>query len=51
MIFPGGVTVAELGLDHFLLDQNLDAATVGLVMAVMHWTEDSTTRVLHVSDK
>ncbi len=45
MIFPGGITVAELGLDHFLLDQNLDAATVGLVTAVIGWTGDSTTRV------
>jgi hypothetical protein len=51
MIFPGGITVAELGLDHFLLDQNLDAATVGLVTAVMRWTEESTKKVLHVSDK
>jgi hypothetical protein len=51
MIFPGGITVAELGLDHFLLDQNLDAATVGLVTAVMRWTEESTTRAMQVSDK
>ena len=51
MIFPGGITVAELGLDHFLLDKNLDAATVGMVITVMRWTRDSTTRVLRVSDK
>jgi hypothetical protein len=51
MIFPGGITVAELGLDHFLLDQNLDAATVGMVITVMRWTGNSTTRVLRVSDK
>ena len=51
MIFPGGITVAELGLDHFLLDQNLDAATVGLVTAVMRWTGESTNRVLNVSDQ
>jgi hypothetical protein len=51
MIFPGGVTVAELGLDHFLLDQNLDAATVGLVTAVVRWTEESSTQLLHISDK
>lgn len=38
MIFPGGVTVAELGLDHFLLDRNIDAAAVGLVSAIIHWT-------------
>ena len=51
MIFPGGITVAELGLDHFLLDQNLDAATVGLVTTVMRWIEESMTRVFNVSDK
>ena len=43
MIFPGGITVAELGLDHFLLDQNLDAATVGLVTAVIRWKGASST--------
>jgi len=40
-----------LGLDHFLLDQNLDAATVGLVTTVMRWTGESTIRVFKVSDK
>jgi len=51
MIFPGGITVAELGLDHFLLDQHLDAATVGLVTAVMDWTAASMTTVRQVSDQ
>lgn len=51
MIFPGGITVAELGLDHFLLDQNLDAATVGLVTAVMGWTGEMPARARQVSDK
>jgi len=50
MILPGGITVAELGLDHFLLDQNLDAATVGLVTAVMRWMGEGPPRVLQVSD-
>jgi len=48
MIFPGGITVAELGLDHFLLDQNLDAATVGLVTAVMCWSAESSTKARRV---
>lgn len=36
MVFPRGATVVELGLDHFLLDGNIDAATVGLVSALIH---------------
>jgi len=51
MIFPGGITVAELGLDHFLLDQNLDAATLGLVTAVMDWTGELSVKARQVSDK
>ena len=50
MIFPGGITVAELGLDHFLLDRKIDAATVGLVVTVMRWTTADATRLLPVSD-
>jgi len=49
MIFPAAVTVVELGLDHFLLDRNIDAATVGLVTAVMRWYEESTRRALQTS--
>ena len=51
MIFPGAITVAELGLDHFLLDRNLDAATVGLVTTVMDWTRALPARARQVSDK
>ncbi len=50
MIFPGGITVPEIGLDHFLLDQDLDAATVGLVTTVMHWTAASRTTLRPASD-
>jgi hypothetical protein len=49
MIFPAAVTVVELGLDHFLLDRNIDAATVGLVTAVMRWYEESARRALQTS--
>ncbi len=38
MVFPGGITVAELGLDHFLLDRHIDAAAVGLVASVVVWS-------------
>jgi hypothetical protein len=39
MIFPGGITVAELGLDHFLLDRHIDVTTVALTMTVIEWNE------------
>src|SRR5882724_11942416 len=39
MIFPGGLTVAELGLDHFLLDRHIDIATVALTTTVIGWIE------------
>jgi hypothetical protein len=38
MVFPGGITVTELGLDHFLLDRHIDAAAVGLVASVIAWS-------------
>jgi hypothetical protein len=49
MIFPGGITVVELGLDHFLLDQDIDAATVGLVTAIINLTGQQFTKILPVS--
>ena len=36
----GGVTVAELGRDHFLLDEQIDVTTVALVSTVIRWLED-----------
>lgn len=36
-IFPGGVTLAELGLDHFLLDVQMDVTTVALMSTVIGW--------------
>ena len=41
MIFPSAITIVEFGLDHFLLDRNIDAATVGLVTAVMRWHKET----------
>jgi hypothetical protein len=40
MIFPGGITVAELGSDHFLMDQHLDVTAVALAITVIRWLEN-----------
>jgi hypothetical protein len=40
MIFPGGITLAELGSDHFLMDQHLDVTAVALAMTVIRWLEN-----------
>ena len=39
MIFPGGVTLAELGSDHFLLGAHLEVTTVALAITVIRWLE------------
>jgi hypothetical protein len=39
-IFPAGVTLAELGSDHFLMDRHLDITTVALVITVIRWLEN-----------
>jgi hypothetical protein len=40
-IFPGGVTLAELGRDHFLLDEQIDVTTVALMTTVIRWLEEA----------
>jgi hypothetical protein len=40
MIFPGGITLAELGSDHFLMDQHLDVTAVALAITVIRWLEN-----------
>jgi hypothetical protein len=40
MIFPGGLTLAELGRDHFLLNEQLDITAVALALAVIRWVEN-----------
>jgi hypothetical protein len=40
MIFPGGITLAELGSDHFLLSDHLDITTVALATTVIGWLEN-----------
>jgi len=39
MIFPGGVTLVELGADHFMRKRPLDIATVALAITVIGWVE------------
>jgi hypothetical protein len=39
MIFPGGVTLTELGSDHFMRGRRLDVVTVALALTVIRWLE------------
>lgn len=39
MILPGGVTVADLGNDHFMGSRPRDITTLALVMTVIEWLE------------
>src|SRR5262245_25987740 len=40
MILPGGITLAEIGSDHFLMDRHLDVTTVALTTAIIRWLEN-----------
>jgi hypothetical protein len=39
MIFPGGITLFNLGGDHFMRNKPLDISTVALAITVIHWLE------------
>jgi hypothetical protein len=39
MILPGGVTLTELGSDHFMRRKPLDIVTVALAITVINWLE------------
>jgi hypothetical protein len=39
MIYPGGVTLTELGADHFMRRRPLDVTTVALAITVIRWLE------------
>ena len=41
LIAPRGITLAELGRDHFLLGDEIDAATIGLTVTVIRYLEQS----------
>lgn len=44
-IFPRGVTLAELGREHFLLDAQIDVTTVALMTTVMRWLEEPSGKI------
>lgn len=41
MVFPGGITLIELGSDHFLFDRHQDITAVALATTVIRWLENS----------
>jgi hypothetical protein len=43
LIFPGGLTLAELGRDHFLLDDEIGITTLALTMTIIRWLEKNQT--------
>jgi len=38
-LYPGGVTLAQLGSDHFLANREIDVFTIALVTTVIRWLE------------
>lgn len=44
-IYPGGVTLAEVGSDHFLTNRKIDVLTIALVTSVIRWLENPGTTV------
>ena len=48
MIFPSGITVFELGADHFMRNRPLDISTVALAITVINWLENPDGEVLQV---
>jgi hypothetical protein len=38
-IFPGGITVVELGLDHYFQDEEIDLKTAALAQCVINFLE------------
>jgi len=45
MIFPGGVTLAQLGSDHIRLNDHLDITSVALAITILGWLENPDHRV------
>jgi hypothetical protein len=43
LIFPGGLTLADLGRDHFLLDDELAVTTLALTTTIVRWLENNQT--------
>jgi hypothetical protein len=40
LIVPGGITLANIGRDHFLLDDQLDVSTLALALTVVGYLEE-----------
>lgn len=40
MIYPGGLTLTEVGSDHFLTERPVDIVSVSLTIAVIQWLEE-----------
>ena len=40
MIYPGGITLAELGSDHFMMDRHLDIVSVALTTSIIRWLDN-----------
>lgn len=40
MVIPRGITLAELGSDHFLINEHLDIKSVALAITVIRWLEN-----------
>jgi hypothetical protein len=40
MVIPRGITLAELGSDHFLINEHLDVKSVALAITVIRWLEN-----------
>jgi hypothetical protein len=50
MIFPGGVTLTELGSDHFMRRKPLDIVTVALAITVIDWLEHPDSELVRRSE-
>jgi hypothetical protein len=48
MIFPGGVTLTQLGSDHFMSNRPLDISTVALALTVINWLENAHSESIQV---
>jgi hypothetical protein len=48
MVFPGGVTLTQLGSDHFMSNRPLDMSTVALAITVINWLENPDGEMLQV---
>jgi hypothetical protein len=48
MVFPGGVTLAELNEDHLMRGRPVDIATVALAITVIHWLENPDVELIQV---